>query len=402
MLGRHDFMKSAFLAANGCDIQPFLRYTPLLEPVDYDGQKAFVFVSATIGTPETLEEAEELFRERIARLDGFFPGALRMVGQPRPIPIEFFDYARLPAPPELQAFVSSGEHRAMVAKHGAKPWGAEFTFQRGSGGPLIKLLHIAGEAAASLWMLSHGGKYPPKLLSTVQAGDELQGPGQVLEKLLEISPQRPEYWVKGLWRPNRDRDPDDLRGCEKYRRAWFDLRKGAWRHVVQRYPQWNSQFGLTEDMHAECCADPSHAIVMAVTKQQPEPLPLVTELKSRDGRRVVRLIGAPLAMEDDAVYVMSRRLKARCKALPSTARVFCWEELFGQRAGDPSLPVCTLAEALQALTRLRAAHVRITPVGFEDEGFSIRRFLEDTAGPAIRVDIHLRDQADFIDLRRGS
>jgi hypothetical protein len=408
MISMEQFSKCAYLAANGCDLQPFLRLTPLLETVEYDGQRVYLFVSSTIGVPKTIDEAENLFRKRLVALTEKFGECLRLIDRPKMLDMRFLKEIEHQLPADIHRMfwkpwkdarsdLKPAQLQYELADIIGIPWGAEFTFERVGKKERIKLLHFSTEATQLLWDLSQCGLCAPRLICTVQTGF-LQEPHGPIERLMDYFSNLPDLWIKGQWahkKAYRFNSENDWNNLEPI--TLQDLCSGRFSHLAQRYPNWDSQLGIPDRMDAELLSDPSQAIVIATSANQIISEPIKT-LSSPDGLRKVRLISGEIQINEDAIHVVSKRIKAHLGDFEEKIRIFSWEEL----SKKTEISIRSLREALEALDKYPGSLFRIIPIGFEDEGFEIIRYINGNASKNKTIEIYLRDHLDFYDLRHSS
>lgn len=402
MISDEQFSNCAFLAANGCDIQPLLRLTPLLEPVEYKDQGVFLFISSTLGVPKTIAEAKSFFIGRVKVLNEKYGDCLRLVDEPMPIEVDFLNGLDKPLPPEVfEIFwkplpdTEPVEYDHELDQLIGPIWGAEFTFERIGLNTPIKFLHFSTEATELLWKLSRGGQFAPKLISTVQTG-LLQKPDGPLEKILAHFDVLPEFWIKGQWAYHDiDRFGPDS--------DWLNLApitpevlcSGRYRHLAQRYPHWDSQFDVPDGMDAEDFSDPAKSIVFATSSNVITPA-AETNLTGLNSLRQVQLIAGDFETDAHSVHIVSERLKDRLGPLPEDIILLSWREFSDQI----HMPIKTFRQALQAIDTYNGSRFRIIPLGFEDEGFEILNYVNGTASRNKKIKIFLRDPLDFHDLRK--
>jgi hypothetical protein len=396
-----EFMSCAFLCGNSTDLQPLLRLGHLLRPLSVPARlgayprpwrRAVLFISSTVNAPmghhNSAEEFVACLREKLARLNR--PEfQLDIIGEPR-----FFDYAdfipnnvNLP----IGLFTEWGweNYRHLFeGENQSTPWGVELLFERAGGG-LLRLIHFSSEALKSLWYHSGEGSRSPRLIASIQTG-QLELPEGPLERLLLQFSKRPKLWVRGYWA--------DRWWPSEWEKSWHDRAisemHGLYDNEVQRYGQWDPSLGYPENLPAEQYLNPKIALVRAFAQG-----PLVPRLRSEvqwsNRNRRVNLYQTELDSTDDGrTKIVTRRVRGRWAQQGFCVKdIKVWED-FGLTAKS------SLSQALRLLESnpWRRNHYAIIPIGYEDEGFQLRNFLQARL-PPITLDVHFTQELDFADLR---
>jgi hypothetical protein len=394
-LNKYAFAESALLAGNGTDLQPLLRLNHLLTPMPVPGKEKMVavtFVSATAGTPFTLDELNIAIKSKLEKLADLEQDCLVIKEESRLLTRDDLDAGPVTLEFELLDRIERENYTNQLTNPYAKhSWAAEIIFERGLGsGLFIRFIHIGGEALATLWALSHGGEFTPKIIVTVQTG-ALEEPSGPLAKMLKQFKRQPELWVRGRWAHR-----DYATNRSEYQR----LGRGTYNKTVQTYPFWNGCLNHADDMPAAFDRHQTRSIVRAFSKENTKGLRDEVELKN--GPCTIRLIKQKLmpTLDDCTTLVVTRNVKNKWSLIGHDVSVVkVWEDFDGALT-DPSLQPFTLKKALNSLAvnELQKNCYSVLPVGFEDEGFRLLEFL--SLAKNIEINIYFQGELDFADIRR--
>lgn len=392
-LSKYAFAESAFLAGNGTDLQPLLRLNHLLKPMPIPGMEnmvAVTFVSGTAGAPFNLDELKTAINKKLKKLTELEPNCLVMVGEPREVTESELDAGTVKLEFELLNRIEREKYTEQLSTpYARRSWAAEVIFERGEGtGRFIRFIHIGGEALATLWALSHGGEFTPKIIVTVQTGP-LEEPSGPLARMMARFKHKPQIWVRGRWAH---------RNFIALRTEFQRLSRGTYNKAVQTFPYWNGCLDYIEDMPAGHERHQARSIVRAFQAERVIGLKDIVELTN--GACTLRLIKKKLQPNsDDVTLVVSRHVKSKWSLKGhDVSSVKVWED-FDNACKDPNLQPFTFKKALNSLpaSELERKRYAILPVGFEDEGFRLLEFL--TLKKNIEVSIYFEGELDFANIR---
>ena len=286
------------------------------------------------------------------------------------------------------SFLNEGEledyARAFVPAHEQPQWMITLHLRRRDTGRLIKLIYFTAEGLAAYILLSHNGLHVPRLLVTVET-KKLECRNSLILDLFRQMGSRPPLWVKGYQGHRmgpRERYRYDCVGFRffqpdaVYRTVAMDL-AFHW-EAEGEYIFWGNPdpTAKSERLCKVFATDEGAAAVLG--------RPFRDFGRHRIERGDVFDVAAREGKEGDWLVVTSRMLPPNSAAL-SKLRLVTWESLMagrpsrlaGKTCMDESLQSLQMALDQAAQAGMLPDHVFFVPLGLEDQGQILARFLED-------------------------
>lgn len=392
---KQQFQDSLFYPAAGTDLQPLIRFSHLTD--------LFIYPTVSELYP-TFESYVEVIDRKLERLNDYAPGALRRVGDVRPISRGDIE-AVSPSGIEVFSERDREDYEKAFARlrDSGDCWGVSMHFERKIGDLVRKLtLYVLhGEGLATYAAMSHNGQCPCKIMVTINSG-VMEEPEGFLEKLMLRHPYVPVFWVRGKWTLPDPNLPGDDREQRLPEHRSFAREKGRWNRKIQSYPFWNARMGEASKPNEESGHELGLCTVIAFSDKD---LALNNEVIIR-GNHTVTLLNARIGEEDiqnfDAIFLPH----SAAHVFSDDIRLENREQLQfyeGLDAGDfGGMPERTLPLALEYIKRTSLErgwdNILMCPIGFEDEGVYLNDFVKQGGDP-LQITIKFADEWDFADLR---
>ena len=378
MLSNTDFRSSFFYPASGTDLQPLWRMSHLT--------RTFIYVTGTLASPDQYIKS---LRQKLAEGEHRWPGGLSLdeVAELKKGDIEA---GPVVAPPGGFPRNQEADFVRLNAEFARRPsWGLTLRLTRRIG-PAVErtlLLHvIAGEGLSTYIALSHGGRFAPTILATIQQGN-FEHPQGLMSQALRAWGHGSSTWGRDL----QDAPRIWLRGRWGTHAPTHRL---GWTKRVQSYPDWDTRLGA-DPLLLEAPED-DVARVRAWCRRD-DPLFGLQDVAVPEDTGSTRLTLRRCRLNDRGVasFALAVTSETIAKQLEPAPGLHTWRDLTGTT--HP-----TLTQALRALSEdprvADADRIVMTPVGFEDEGAALMQWCR--AGDRAReVEVRYLNRLDFIDLR---
>lgn len=185
---RDDFKRSFFYIGPGFDVEPLFRFTHVTD--------MFIYVNLLLGK----EEIKTWYDGEFAKW-GFDVLAYEEVGG---IPNEsFFDtypgYMRDLSTPEYLQGELMREYIDVFKRAMREPkYALRYRLRHERLGREVTLFYLTGEGMATYHVMSHNGKFAPRVFCTIQTG-MLENPGNPFDNFfVKEGRQHPKLWVRGF------------------------------------------------------------------------------------------------------------------------------------------------------------------------------------------------------------
>lgn len=394
------FSECVFYPGAGLDIEPLLRLSNLAT--------TFLFVSLHISK----ETVFDFLRDML----GHHPQLQLLSFEDHPFD-ECRDFA---LHPDYRAHLNEGRcfmdehqldhyHGAFTSTRKQPQWLIHATVLRRDTRQLLTLYYASAEGLATYLLLSHRGRFTPRVLITIET-KVLEDPGNpIIPRLFSYLGSHPPYWVRGFQGKNDDAPWDP-----------FSQEQGArvlspdplYTHIALDFAfHWEARgdfqsWGVFNDLDRNT----TRYCKMFTTTDTAEAL---TARPFRDfGRHRVEMgdlfeVAKRDGSDGDWLIAPARVLAAA--SAPAGLIPFTWEDIMQARPlllkTEEPFPLhmahalCTLERALLSASdegRL-PQRVFLVPWGLEDQGCQLARFLEHCQ----LTDLHIvaRRPADLVDLR---
>lgn len=248
----------------------------------------------------------------------------------------------------------------------------------------LRLLYMTAEGMASYIVLTHNGRYAPKVLVTIQTGC-LETPNGLMTDILERCPTKPEIWVRGFEPDHWDHRNPALSSKDRV----YSVTGGDF-----LFP-WKPRgafvgYADTDGRGRRHC----RAFITPQRLKQLDIMPFPEY--ERNGIRhsgMQSLLPAPNG--ERHLVVTTRRVSERIRFHP-TFHVRCWESLLPRPH-----EACSMRDSLERLRKIDGTDaydaIHFTPFGMEDEGLHLDAFLRETH--RARMQAFVYRPLDLIDLR---
>lgn len=394
------FSECVFYPGAGLDIEPLLRLSNLAT--------TFLFVSLHISKKTVFDFLRDML--------GHHPQLQLLSFEDHPFD-ECRDFA---LHPDYRTHLNEGrcfmdEHQlrhyrgAFTSTRKQPQWLIHATVQRRDTRELLTLYYASAEGLATYLLLSHRGRFTPRVLITIET-KVLEDPGQpIIPRLFRYLGSHPPYWVRGFQGKNDDAPWDP-----------FSQEQGArvlspdplYTHIAQDFAfHWEARgdfrnWGFFNDLDRNttryCKMFTTTAMAEALTARPFRAfgrhrieLGDLFETASRDGS------------DGDWLIAPSRVLAAA--SVPAGLISFTWEDIMQSRPLLLTTEVpfhLHMADSLNMLERALLSardegrlpqRVFLVPLGLEDQGCQLARFLERFQ--LTELHIVVRRPADLVDLR---
>jgi len=389
------FAKSLYYIGPGYDIEPLLRFTHLTDTFIYTN--LFLSLKEVTGWYEKQfalhPDIEVLARDICRDFDetryfDLHPEYISHLMQPM-----FLEQK------ELDDYLAAFEHARKLCQ-----WAVTYRLRRISSGRELTLLYLTAEGLASYIVLSHNGRYAPKILTTIRT-NVLEDPRGMMNRFLKHEVVRkPTLWVRGFMP-----EPPvytDLFSQEVSRQENEVLKPvGVFSATALSFNhKWIcGNFDHYDPTNSRHCKGFVTGHCARLLRQASS-----TEKLTKDGTH--QLVFCDIftkirSFTDQNVLVLSKRLRDQAGTIPCP--VITWESILPLK--DDFLARRTAyyppaAEQLKILWRIlkkkNLAHhgtIHLIPFCLEDEG---RQYREAITSWPVKTITYVRDLLDFIDLRQ--